>query len=143
MTSFDYDVFVSYRQADPDRRWVQQRLVPRLQAEGLSVCTDYLSFRLGAPLVREMERAVLSSRYTLAVLSSSYLSTGFTDLEAVLARHLSLERRERRLLAVRIDPDFDPPLEFRAHLWLEMCDDDAFEPAVRRLVPELRRDPGE
>ena len=51
---FDYDVFVSYRHADPDGGWVRGRLVPRLRADGLAVCIDVDTFRLGAPLVLEM-----------------------------------------------------------------------------------------
>ena len=68
---FDYDVFVSYRHADPDGGWVRGRLVPRLRADGLAVCIDVDAFRLGAPLILEMERAVQASRYTLASHSSS------------------------------------------------------------------------
>jgi hypothetical protein len=57
--------------------------VPRLLADGLAVCIDVDAFRLGAPLVLEMERAVQASRYTLAVLSPQYLESGFTELENV------------------------------------------------------------
>jgi hypothetical protein len=32
---FKYDVFLSYRQQDPDKTWVRKTLYPRLKAEGL------------------------------------------------------------------------------------------------------------
>ena len=133
-----YDVFISYRQADPDGSWVRGKLLPRLKSEGLRVCIDVECFRLGAALVQEMSRAVEQSRYTLAVLSPAYLAGNFTDLENVLAEHLGLETGERRLLAVLREP-CDPGLRFRARLWLDMTREEDFEPALARLVRELRQ----
>ena len=99
-----YDVFISYRQQDPDKTWVRQTLQRRLEAEGLGVCIDYRDFRLGAPIVLEMARAVEQSRYTLAVMSPLYLESNFTELENVLAGHLGLEKSQRRLLAIMRQP---------------------------------------
>ena len=39
-----FDVFLSYRQQDPDRTWVRQTLVPALDAAGLRVCIDHPPF---------------------------------------------------------------------------------------------------
>lgn len=139
---FDYDVFVSYRRAEPDRSWVFGKLVPRLRADGLLVCIDDDSFRLGAPLVLEMERAVQASRYTLAVLTPRYLASSFTELESVLAEHLGLERAERRL-AVVIRERARPRLSMRARLSLDMTDDADFEAVAARLCAQLRRHPDE
>jgi hypothetical protein len=137
---FRHDVFVSYRQREPDKTWVRKTLVPRLKAEGLRVCVDYESFRLGAPLIKEMERAVEQSRYTLAVLSPAYLGSNFTELENVLAEHLGLEKSQRRLIAVMRE-QCEVSLRQGARLWLDMTDDDEFEANVTRLAGELRRPP--
>ena len=110
-----YDVFISYRQQEPDKTWVRQTLQSRLEAEGLRVCLDYRDFRLGAPLVLEMARAVEQSRYTLAVLSPLYLESNFTELENVLAEHLGLEKSQRRLLAIMHQP-CTPRLGIRARM---------------------------
>ena len=139
---FGYDVFVSYRRAEPDRGWVHGRLVPRLRLDGLLVCIDDDSFRLGAPLVLEMERAVQASRYTLAVLTPRYLMSNFTELENVLAEHLGLERTEPRLVVV-VRELTRPRLSMRARLSLDMTDDAEFEAASVRLCAQLRRPPGE
>ncbi len=133
-----YDVFVSYRQHEPDKSWVRKTLLPRLEAEGLHVCIDYRDFRLGAPLLLEMARAVEQSRYTLAVLSPNYLTSNFTQLENVLAEHLGLEESQRRLLAIMRE-DCEPRLGIRARLWLDMTDGDEFETNLARLVHELRQ----
>jgi len=132
-----YDVFLSYRRQEPDRSWVRKVLRPALEAEGLRACIDHRDFRLGAPLVLEMGRAVEQSRYTLAVLSPAYLDSGATELENVMAEHLGLETSERRLLAVMREP-CTPRLGIRTRLWLDMTDDEEFAPNVDRLVQELR-----
>ena len=133
-----YDVFISYRQQEPDKMWVRKTLLPGLEREGLHACIDYRDFRLGAPLVREMARGVEQSRYTLAVLSPAYLTSGFTELETVLAEHLGLEKSQRRLLCVMREP-CTPRLGIRARLWLDMSDDGEFDVNLARLVYELRQ----
>jgi hypothetical protein len=138
--AFEYDVFVSYCRREPDRGWVRDRLVPRLRADGLVVCVDDECFRLGAALIREIERAVENSRYTLAVLTPAYVNSSYTELENVMAEHLGLERAERRLLAVMREPT-KPRLGIRMRLWLDMTDDSQFETEVVRLRDQLRQSP--
>ena len=63
-----YDVFLSYRHWPPESAWVRGYLAQRLRAAGLRVLVDIDSFfRLGAPIVTEMARAVEESRFTVAV----------------------------------------------------------------------------
>ena len=97
---FTYDVFVSYRQQEPDKTWVRKMLVPKLKAAGLRVFIDYLDFRLGVPIVTEMERGVVQSRYTVGVLSPNYLRSNFTDLESILAEQIGLEQSQQRFIGV-------------------------------------------
>jgi hypothetical protein len=137
---FAFDVFVSYRQREPDLSWVRKKLVPRLEAEGLRVFVDYKHFKLGAPLVLEMARGVETARYTLAVLSPKYLESNFTELENVLAEHLGLENSERRLIAVMIEA-CKPRLGMRARLWLSMLNDAEFDANIATLVNALREPP--
>lgn len=137
---FTYDIFISYRHQEPDKSWVRKTLLPELEAQGLRTCIDYRDFRLGAPLVKEMERAVEQSRYTLAVLSPAYLTSNFTELENVLAEHLGLENSQYRLLIVLYQP-CQPRLGIRARLWLDMTDADEFEINLARLAYELRQVP--
>ncbi len=66
--------------------------VPPWRRKGCASASIIGDFRLGAPLVVEMARAVEQSRYTLAVLSPAYLTSNFAELENVLAEHLGLEQ---------------------------------------------------
>jgi hypothetical protein len=79
-------VFVSYRHQEPVMAWTRTRLAPRLAACGLRVCIDHVDFRPGVPVTVEMARAVETNRYTVAVLTPAYMESGFTELEAVMAR---------------------------------------------------------
>ncbi len=136
--NFVYDVFISYRQQEPDKTWVRKTLLPKLEGNGLHVCIDYRDFRRGAPLIKEMERAIEQSRYTLAILSPAYLNSTFTELENILAEYLGLERSQRRLLAVMHEA-CTPRLGIRTRLWLDMTDDGEFEINIARLVYELQQ----
>ena len=136
---YEYDVFISYRQKS-EKAWVRNQLMKQLEAAGLRVFVDYRDLRLGAVLIKEMERAVVTSRYTLAVLSPAYLESNFTEFENLLAEHLGLEQSQRRLLMVMRE-DCEPRLSLKSRLWLDMTDEDEFEENVARLVQELKRSP--
>jgi len=132
-----FDVFVSYRQQEPDASWVRTVLVPGLQQRDVRVCVDYRSFRLGAPLVLEMGRAVECSRYTLAILTPRFNASAFTELETVLAEHLGLEQTQNRLLLILREPT-PARLGLRARLWLDLTDDSTVDEGLDRLGVELR-----
>jgi hypothetical protein len=101
---------------------------------------DYKSFRIGTPLVDEMQRAVIESRYTLAILSPAYLMSNFTEIENIMAQHIGLEMSQTRLLCA-IRQNCDPKLRMRISLMLDMTDDDEFEMNVTRLIYQLRQSP--
>jgi TIR domain len=135
---FAYDVFVSYRHVDSDRAWVRDQLVPRLMGCGLRVCVDYRCFVPGRPLTLEMERAVLTSRYTVPILTPAYLTGSFAEFENLLATHLELEQQKRRLLAVMRET-CRPSLRISYKLWIDMTDDAAFAETTAQLCAELHR----
>lgn len=137
MDDFSYDLFVSYRQQEPDKSWVRKVLVPGLEQRGLRVLIDYRDFRLGPPLVELMAEAVEQTRYTLAVLTPAYLASNFTNLENVLAEHLGLEKSQNRLVVVLREP-CQPRLGLRARLWLDMTDDEELDAGLTRLSRDLK-----
>lgn len=138
--AFAYDVFVSYRQLDPDLGWVRTVLVPRLKAADLAVFVDYESFQLGRPLVTELARGVEVSRYTIAVLTPRYLDSGYTDLEGVLAEQLGIEQSRRRFIPIFREP-CSPRLGIRAVLGLNLTDDAVVCAELDRLCTYLKTIP--
>jgi len=142
--NYPYDFFVSYRHHEPDKSWVRKILAPNLEKKGLHAFIDYRDFQLGAPLVTEMARAVEESRFTLAVITASYLQSNFTELENVMAKQLGLEKGHVRLIGIIRDPQLDIDkvrLDIRGSLMLDMTDDDEFDVLIERLVGAIRNPP--
>lgn len=137
-TGFAYDVFVSYcKEVDEDAEWVQNQLIPALKQAGVKVCADSElgCFRLGRPLLTEMQRAVEYSRFTLAVFSPDYLQSGFTELENTMAQFLGAETNDTRFMGL-IWRDCKPDLRFRSRLLLNMQVSQEFNANIQRLAYE-------
>jgi hypothetical protein len=132
-----YDAFVSYRRSAPDKAWVEQLLVPKLEALGLRICLAHRDFTLGAPRIREMTRAVQSSRYTLAVLSSQYLADAFQEFQTLLAQHQAIESGAPRFIPL-LREDCDLPLDIRVTERLDVSEAEFEEATVLRLAQRLR-----
>jgi hypothetical protein len=138
---FAYDAFLSYARRDPEvRGWVERVVLPFLERSGLRICLEHRDFGLGRPRIREMERAVASSRYTLAVLTPSYVDDGFTDFESLIAQHLSLETRAPRLIPLlrRACPLV---LGTRMTSLLDLTRDEDVPAGLERLALALRERP--
>jgi hypothetical protein len=133
---FAFDVFISYRQHEPEMTWVRQLLVPRLEAAGVKPMIDVRHFRLGAPLIKEMERGVIQSRYTLLVATPSYFKSSFTEFENLLSQQLGLEESKDRLLVVMREP-CELSLRLSYKLWLSMISDEEVEKNLPRLSQAL------
>ena len=141
MSSTSCDFFVSYRHHEPDKSWVRKTLVPALEAYGLRALIDYRDFRLGAPLITEMARAVEESRYTIAIITSAYIQSNFTELENVMAKQLGLEKSQVRLIGIIRDADLGMDnirLDIRSSLMLDMTDDNEFDQQVKRLAGTIK-----
>lgn len=137
---FKYDIFVSYRRIPYIQLWVNKRLVPGLEAAGLRICLDDTAFRLGAPILLEMERAIIESCFTVGVFTPEYTDSGFTELEYVMAKHLAVEERETRFIGL-IYRDCTLPLMSRSTLMLDMRDESKFEANIQRLVNAVKKPP--
>ena len=83
--SYEYDVFISYSNED---QWVRGELLQRLEEVGLKCCIDYRDFKPGAGAIDEQERAVITSRKTLLVLTPHYLQSKWEDWSGVFFRSL-------------------------------------------------------
>lgn len=137
-TRYRYDAFISYRHQDPDKTWVRRAFVPALEAAGLRVIVDYRDFGLGELLLKEMERAVQESRWTVAVLSPAYLQGNFTELENVWAEHLGQKGGESRLVWVVREPCQPNSVRISARLRLDLTTDEEIETGLPRLIAHLK-----
>ena len=137
-TEYAYDVFISYSHAD--EAWVTGTLLPRLEAAGLRVCIDFRDFEPGAPSVTEMERAVLSSRKTLLILTPVYVTSAWTEFETLMLQVLDPANRERRLIPL-LKERCDLPLRVRYLRYIDFTRPDRLDIAWTQLLTALGAPP--
>jgi len=97
-----FDAFISYRHTEPDRTFALD-LLGRLEAAGFRVAFDERDFRPNESVIGEMERCIVDSRFTLCVVSSHYIASGFCSEEAEVCKTLDMEQRRRRLIPVFLE----------------------------------------
>jgi len=119
---YEWDAFVSYSHEDHD--WVVSELLPRLRAariggQPMRVCIDEESFQPGAPIVTEIEHAVLQSRKTLLILSPAYLKSDWATFESIMVSTLDPANRQRRLLPVLVKK-CKLPLRIRGLIYIDL-----------------------
>jgi len=136
---YKYDVFISYVAKDADKTWVRKTLLPSLESKGLKVAIDS-HFRLGVPLLTSMERAIQQSRYTIIILSPSYLENSYGEFENLVAQHLGLEESKYRLIPIMRE-ECRPRLGLRILFLLDMTNEDEFADNIERLIYQLWQPP--
>lgn len=136
-----YDVFVTYCDGDDaDRAWARKVMIPYLERRGLRVCFERRDFRLGFSRLKETERAVAQSRYTVAVFSPAYLASDFDDYQALLAAHASIESGAPRFIPI-LRRECPLAMHVRMTALLDASRDPQVPAALERLTVSLRRLP--
>jgi hypothetical protein len=133
-----YDAFVSYRERDEDdRAWVLGTLVTYLESLGLKLCLEERDFRIGRSRLDEIDRAVTTSRYTLAIFTPTYLADSYENYQSVLAKYLSVESDTPRLMPLIRRP-CNLALHDRMTAALDVSRDAEVPAALQRLAVALR-----
>ncbi|MCI0445851.1 TIR domain-containing protein [bacterium] len=133
--SFQYDVFISYSHLDRD--WVQEWLLSKLRSASVSVCIDFLDFTPGAPIVIEMEHAIMKSRKTLLILSTNYLKSAWTEYEYTMAQTVRSVPSERRLIPLLLSP-CDLPLSLSNLVHLDFTNASMANLQIDRLITFIK-----
>lgn len=134
--TYVYDVFISY--SSKDHVWVRGPLLHRLESHGLRVCIDVRDFQPGAPIVTEMERAVLTSRYTLVILTPDFVNSNWTEFEEVLTFTIAHGYKQRRVIPL-LKAACAPPLRIQALTAVDFTDLQTHECAFARLLTAVGR----
>jgi Caspase domain/TIR domain len=137
---FLYDAYLSFVDKDPDSAWVWERLVPRLERQGLRVAVSGSSGDPGVPLVVNTERGIRQAKRTLVVLSQTYLEDNMADFENVAAQSIGIEEGSYRLLPVKIGPIDEARLPGRLRMLatLDLTHPQRADREFDRLVEALR-----
>lgn len=130
-----YDLFVLF--ADAERAWVSGYLLPELGLPDDRVLTQD-DFQLGAVLADEFERAVDQSRFTVLVLSPSFMSDRWAAFGEQLATWTSVESGAARVVPL-VRHDMDLPTRLRFRVKLDCTDEAAWPEEVGKLRDLLHR----
>jgi formylglycine-generating enzyme required for sulfatase activity len=133
--TYRYDAFLSYRHQDPDRAFTLN-LLARLESKGLKVAIDQRDFVPNETFLEEMERCIRESRFTLAVLSPSYLESGNTQEEAIISKVLDMSERRRRLIPLILVP-VERPVWLYNIVGVDFSDPNALVEPFERLLATL------
>jgi predicted Zn-ribbon and HTH transcriptional regulator len=134
-STFLYDAFLSYRHVEPDRSFTRD-LLQRLENAGLKVAIDVRDFRPQEAFPEEMERCIRQSRYTLAVISPRYLTSGNTREEAILCRTMDMAERRRRLIPLILEP-VELPYWLYEPVGISFAEKQPLVDPIQRLVKTL------
>src|SRR3954453_8434543 len=108
------ELFLAYAEADSD--WVHGFLIPEVGIDGQAGLTPQ-EFEAGAVVIEEFERAVLTARFTVLVLSRAFQTSPWSAFAELLASHDSVRRNSNRLVPLLLESIPVPlRLDFRVRL---------------------------
>jgi len=136
MPDFKYDVFVSYKHDDIG--WVQNELIPRLNAANLKICLDDVEFLAGGAAIVSMQDAVEQSRRTLLVLTPRYMLSHWTRFELLASRTLDPDAMQRRTIPLLVEKVEKLPLLLSMLTYVDLTRPENQENAWKLLIRSLK-----
>lgn len=132
---YRYDLFISY--SHTDREWVWNVLLPRMERANLRVCIDERDFKIGVPILTNIEEAVEQSRHTLIVLTPDWVASQWTEFESLLVATTDPASRRARLLPLMLR-SCQLPLRIRMLTHSDFTKADQHEQQFTRLIQQLQ-----
>uniref|UniRef100_A0A8C5MVV2 TIR domain-containing protein n=1 Tax=Leptobrachium leishanense TaxID=445787 RepID=A0A8C5MVV2_9ANUR len=101
---YKYDVFVSYNTSD--EHWIIEELLPNLEQKGPSfyrVCIHNRDFEIGRDIVENIVDSIYKSRWTVCIITRSYLQSHWCSLEMRMATYRLIAESKDSLLLIFLD----------------------------------------
>ncbi|KAM5171913.1 toll-like receptor 12 [Mantella aurantiaca] len=101
---YEYDAFVSY--STHDELWVNEKLLPSLEQNGppfFRVCIHNRDFEVGKDIVENIMDSIYNSRWTVCVITRTYLHSNWCSLEMRMATYRLLAESKDSLILVFLD----------------------------------------
>ncbi|XP_069611962.1 toll-like receptor 13 [Ranitomeya imitator] len=101
---YEYDVFVSYNVHD--EQWVTEQLLHNLEQNGpplFKVCIHNRDFEIGRDIVENIVDSIYNSRWTICVITRSYLQSNWCSLEIRMATYRLVAESKDSLILVILD----------------------------------------
>lgn len=132
---FQYDAFISYRRQGDDKTFARD-LLRNLEEDGYTVAIDERDSVATEHFLREIERCVHESRFTLCIVSPNYFQSGNCVEEAVICTVLDMGERRRRLLPLILER-VKMPAWLYGRAGIDFADEDPLVDPYERLKKTL------
>ena len=121
---YSYDAFLCY--SDSDEAWIFEELMQRLDQAKINYIDKTGQIPGGNKLV-ERERCVIESRWTVLILSQSYLNEAWEMNDALLSQSYGLEMGRWRTIPVIREPNLELPNRLRNLVSIDLTSPDERE----------------
>ncbi|XP_053305907.1 toll-like receptor 13 [Spea bombifrons] len=101
---YQYDVFVSYNTSD--EQWVIEQLLPNLEQNGppfFRICIHNRDFEIGRDIVENIVDSIYNSKWTICLITHSYLQSHWCSLEMRMATYRLLAQRTDSLILIFLE----------------------------------------
>ncbi|CAH2322101.1 toll-like receptor 13 [Pelobates cultripes] len=101
---YRYDAFVSYN--THDEQWITEHLLPNLEQNGppfLRVCIHNRDFEIGRDIVENIVDSIYKSRWTICLITRSYLQSHWCSLEMRMATYRLVAESKDSLIFIFLD----------------------------------------
>lgn len=95
-----FHVFISYRDTDEDKEWVNQLITLLERDHKLKCCNHVYDFQPGMTIVENIKNAVFNSVKTLIVMSKYYKDSYWCKFEVEFSHKLSMDMKQNLIIPV-------------------------------------------
>lgn len=110
---FNYDVYISYIDQEPDATFVWETLLPQLEQFNFRIAVSGDVEIPGIARLINIEQGITQSRRTIVVVSEAYIADNMAEFENVLVQTMSVQEGSNRVLLVKNFPLEDNRLPLR------------------------------
>ncbi|UCH95967.1 MAG: toll/interleukin-1 receptor domain-containing protein [Candidatus Aminicenantes bacterium] len=135
MKDIEYDAFISYSHKDKE---FAQKLLTKLEEKGLRIAIDFRDFKVGTPILVELERLVRSSKYIILILSQDWIESQWTNIEAMFLQMQDLTGMKRKIIPLMYKK-CELPHRLSTYTYADFTGD--FDSAFNKLIFSLGIDP--
>ncbi len=138
---FEYDAYISYAEAEPDKAFVWRELVPYLQQAGVRVAVSGMVEEPGVDRVLAIPEAMARCKRAVLVLTPRYFEDRWARFQALVDATRGIEEGKYRLLPLVADPGVDVsqlPMFVRMLTLLDITDPYMGDVNLARLVQILK-----
>ncbi len=138
--NFNYDVYISYVDQEPDATFVWDTLLPQLEEFNFKIAVSGDVEIPGIARLINIEQGITQSRRTIIVLSDTYIADNMAEFENVLVQSMSVQERSNRLVLVKNLPIEDNSIPMRLSMLtrINLAHPSRAERQFKRLVEVLK-----